>query len=192
MKLALALAVVAAFSACKRSSQETAGSVPIKEVVAGVPMIDFEAPEAKFSARLPAEWNVRSEKQLSRDKGVVLSYAGLRSADRTRISIFKYPELDPYTDARKYAETMWQLSMDNKQPAIAEEKIGGTTVLRFHYERMPYPKRTRNSDRPDRFDFALFPVKGGFYQIQHWAPSDSYEKTLPVFEAVVRSFKPLP
>jgi len=189
MKLALALAVLGVFSACKRPPQEASDSVPVKEVVAGVPMIDFQAPEAKFSARLPADWGARSEKQLSREKGVVLSPEGVKGL---RITIFKYPEMDPYTDARKYAETMWQLSLDNKQPQITEENIDGTTVLRFHYERMPYPKRTRNDDRPDRLDFALFPVKGGFYQIQHQAPLDSYEKTLPVFEAVVRSFKPLP
>lgn len=187
MKLALALAVITAFSACKRSSPETADSVPIKEIVAGVPMIDFEATEAKFSARVPADWGVQLEKYLDPKKGLILS-----GAKWTYISIYKYPEMDPYSDARKYAETFWQISMDNKQPKIVEEKIDGTTVLRFHHERMPYPKRTRNDDRPDRFDYALFPVKGGFYQIQHRAPVDSYEKTMPVFEAVVRSFKPKP
>lgn len=189
MKLALALAVLGVLTACNRPPQEASDTVPVKEIVAGVEMIDFVAPEAKFSARLPADWGVSSEKQLSREKGVVLSAGGVKGL---HITIYKYPELDPYTDARKYAETMWQLSLDGKQPTITEEKFGDTTVLRFHYERMPYPKRTRNDDKPDRYDFALFPVKGGFYQIRHQAPAASYEKTFPIFEAVVRSFKPLP
>lgn len=184
MKLALALAVLAVFSACKRAPQEAAEAVPVAEAVAGVAMIDFEASEAKFACRVPADWGVRSDKHLPREKGIVLSGGG------AHISIFKYPELDPYTDARVYAETFWQLEPNGKQPEIAEEKIGDRTVLRFHYERMPYPQRTREGDRPDRLDFALFPVKGGFFSISHQAPVDAFQKTLPVFEAVVRSFKP--
>ncbi len=186
MKLAVALAVIAVFSACKRSAPDTADSVPIKEVVAGVPMIDFEATETKFSARVPADWGVRQEKYLDPKKGVVLS-----GGKGTSIFIFKYPEMDPQTDARKYAETAFMLSSKG-QPEITEERAGERTVLRYHYERMPYPKRTRDADRPNRIDVVLIPVKGGFYELQHIASVDSYQKTLPVFEAVVRSFKPKP
>lgn len=186
MKLALALAVFAALSACKRSPQDGAVAVPTKEVVAGVAMIDFEATEAKFSCRVPAEWGVLPGKYFDPSKGLALS-----GPESTHITISKYPDLDPrHKDARRYAETFWMLDPDGKQPEITREKIGELTVLRFHHERMPYPKRTRNSDRPDRLDFALIPVKGGFYEIKHSAPVETYQKTLPVFEAVVRSFKP--
>jgi|CXWL01.1.fsa_nt_gi hypothetical protein len=185
MKPVLALAVLVALSACKRAPESGPIIVPTQEVVAGVEMIDFTSEEAQFSCRMPGEWGVREEKHLARSLGVSLS-----GPEATHLAVFKYPEMDAqYKDARAYAETFWMLS-DKGQPTITEEKFGDNTVLRFHYERMPYPKRTRNSDRPERIDFALIPVKGGFYEIKHTASADTYRKTLPVFEAVVRSFKP--
>ncbi len=36
-----------------------------------------------------------------------------------------------------------------------------------------------------RYDYALIPVKGGFFAIEHRAPLNAYKVTLPVFEAVV-------
>lgn len=186
MKLALALAVVAAFSACKRSSEETAVSVPIKEVVAGVPMIDFEAIETKFSARVPADWGVQ-QKYLDPKKGVSLS-----GPKQTYILIYKYPEMDPYSDARKYAETFWQLDPKGKQPDITTEKIGDNTIIRFHQERSTLKLHSKTLNKPVRHDYALIPIKGGFFQIMHQAPEEDYKSTLPVFEAVVRSFKPKP
>lgn len=186
MKPALALAVLVALSACKRAPQEGPVVVPTQEVVAGVEMIDFTSEEAKFTARVPGEWGVREAKYFERSKGL-----SMWDGKTTHISISKYPDLDPqYTDARAYAESFALITPNGKQPEITEEKIGDLTVLRLHYERMPFPKRTRNSDRPNRLDFALIPVKGGFYEIKHTASIDTYQKTLPVFDAVVRSFKP--
>ncbi len=186
MKTALALAVLVAFSACKRATQEGPVVVPTKEVVAGVAMIDFTSEEAKFTCRLPGEWEVREDKYLKRSLGLSLS-----GPEATHIAIFKYPEMnDQYNEARAYAESIPLITPDGKQPEITVEKFGDNTVLRFHYARMPYPKRTRNSDRPERLDFALIPIKGGFYEIKHTASADTYLKTFPVFEAVVRSFKP--
>ena len=41
-----------------------------------------------------------------------------------------------------------------------------------------------------RSDHAIIPIQGGFFAIEHRAPLNAYERTLPVFEAVVRSFNP--
>ncbi len=186
MKPALTLIVLIALSACKREQERGPVVVPTKEVVAGVAMIDFTSAEAKFTARVPGEWGALPGKHLDPTKGLSLS-----GPAATHITIFKYPEINArYKDARSYAESFSLITPDGKQPAITEEKIGEHFVLRLHYERMPYPKRTRNSDRPNRLDFALIPVQGGFYEIGHSASIDTYEKTLPVFETVVRSFKP--
>lgn len=186
MKPALTLAILVAIAACKRAPEEGPVAVPTQEVVAGVEMIDFTSDEAKFTCRVPGEWGVIPGKHL--DPSMGLSLSGPHAA---HIVIFKYPEINPhYKDARTYAESIGLITPDNKQPEITEEKMGDHVVLRFHYERMPFPKRTRNSDRPNRLDFALIPVKGGFYEIKHTASVDTYQATLPVFEAVVRSFKP--
>lgn len=186
MKPALALAVLVAFAACKRAPEEGPVVVPTQEVVAGVEMVDFTSDEAKFTARLPGEWGVREAKYFDPAKGM-----SMWDGKTTHITISKYPEMNPtYKDARAYADSTALVTPNHKQPEVTEEKMGDHMVLRFHYERMPYPKRTRNSDRPNRLDFALIPVKGGFFEIEHSASIDTYQKTLPVFEAVVRSFKP--
>ncbi|MDP3543002.1 MAG: hypothetical protein Q8T11_11110 [Elusimicrobiota bacterium] len=185
MKPALALAVLVALAACKRAPEEGPIVVPTQEVVAGVGMIDFTSDEAKFTARVPGEWGVRESRYLDPAKGL-----SMWDGKRTHISITKFPEMEPrYKDARAYAETFWMLS-DKGQPDITEEKIGGRTVLRFHYERPYYKPHSKKLEYMNRFDYALFPIEGGFFQIEHRAPASEYKATLPVFEAVVRSFKP--
>lgn len=183
-RYALLIAILTV-TACKKAEAPVADPFPVKQTVAGIPLIDFDSPEARFSCLAPRNWGIQPEKYLDSHKGA--SFTG----DGGHILILKYPETDAqYTDAQKYAETFWMIDPKGKQPEITKELIGGATVLRFHMERMPYPKRTRNEDKPDRIDYALFPIKGGFFEIQHTAPAETYMKTMPVFEAVVKSFKP--
>lgn len=187
--LVLVLAV-AAFAACKRAPQTAVDLVPVKEVVGDTPMIDFVAEEAGFSCRAPRDWGMR-EKFFENKHGA--AFVGRPVGGRSTlayITIRRYPESESqYNDARAYAETFWMLS-EKGQPEITEEKIGGRTVLRFHYERPYYKPHSRKLEYMNRFDYALFPIKGGFFQIEHRAPVAEYKATLPIFEAVVRSFKP--
>lgn len=197
MKLRFVFAVMLALSACKRSApQAESDSLPVREVAGGAPMIDLDFPEAKFSCRVPANWRVRDPKYLDPNKGIAMmgpSDPVEEIGDKTQlshISIHKFPESgEEYTDAEKYSQTFWQISMDGKPPEVTKEVINGNTVYRLHLERKPYPARTKNPPN-DRWDYALVAAKGGFYAIKHTASTTTYQKSLPVFEAVVRSFKP--
>ena len=193
MKISYLLIVIAVLSACKRAPRTNENVLPIKEVVAGEPLIDYDSPEAGFSCRAPTFWGV-PEHHFDKSHGELFS-GPLDPVKMTspRIMIHKFPESEPiYNDAQKYAETFWELDQQNKgQPLIEKKKIGGVTVITFHQERKNYKVHgSPNIEYWIRYDYALFPVKGGFFEIVHQAPTDSYEKTLPVFEAVVRSFKP--
>jgi hypothetical protein len=186
----LILIAAAAFSACKRAPKEAADALPVKEVVAGVPMIDFEAKEAKFSCRAPRNWGMR-EKFVENSKEAVFVGESVKGSGLVYISIRRYPESEPqYDDARKYAESFWQIDPTNKQPEVTTEKIGDATVIRFHQERPYYRPHSHKLEYMNRYDYALFPIKGGFFEIEQRAPASDYAATLPVFEAVVRSFKP--
>ncbi|MBI5246767.1 MAG: hypothetical protein HY923_06265 [Elusimicrobia bacterium] len=181
---ALLLAVLA-LSACKKAAGTAADAFPVKDTIAGVPMIEFDSPEAHFSCLAPRDWGIVPEKRLQGYKGAAFTLSDVS------ISILKYPESSPdVKDARKFAESFWQADVNGKQPDIAEENIGGATVLRLHIEREPLIPHSKTKRPPVRHDFVLVPVKGGFYEISHSAPAASYQKTLPVFEAIVRSFKP--
>ncbi|UPT73437.1 MAG: hypothetical protein M0D55_16430 [Elusimicrobiota bacterium] len=191
------LAVLVALSACKRPAQQAEGDpMPVREVAGGAPMIDLDFPEAKFSCRVPANWRVRAPKYLDPREGIAMmgpSDPAEQIGEKTQlshISILKFPESGAeHTDAEKYSQTFWQISQDGKPPEVTKEIINGNTVYRLHIERKPHPARTKNPPN-DRWDYALVAAKDGFYAIKHSASTTTYQKSLPVFEAVVRSFKP--
>ena len=186
----LLLLAALALTACQRGAEQPAETAPTKEVAGGVALIDYDSPLGAFTCRAPAEWGIREEKRGGAEN---VSFVG-PSDPRTGsafIHILQYPsQADPKTDAAKYAESFWEIDPKMKQPDLERVRIGDRTVIRFHQERPFYKLHSKTIDHMERHDYAFIPVKGGFFEIWHAAPADSYEKTLPVFEAVVRGFKP--
>lgn len=190
--LALPLIVLAAFSACKKSEPEN--PTPTKEVAAGFAMIDYDAPKGSFTVRAPADWGAQ-ETERDGDNVTFVSRPLAACGGRLAfINFVRYPEspTDTKTDARKFAETFWEVAPGNKQPEITQKKLGDNEVLQLHYEKEFRKLHSKKVEYMTRQDHAFIPVKGGFVQIWHSAPSDCFQATLPVFEAVVRSFKPKP
>lgn len=186
MKPLLLLAAVACIAACKRAAPP-ADPTPTLETVSGVEMIHYDSEDGTFSILAPKHWGAQEEKG-------TLTFVGPRDPKTMAYSyITILPSSPQWTDARKYAESFWQIDPKIKQPDIEERKIGDATVLFFHQDR---PNRMmHNSSRIGymlRYDYALIPVKGGFYEFEHRAPVNTYAATLPVFESVVKSFKPKP
>ena len=178
-------------SACKKQAVET-DSVPVMEVVAGVGMIDYDSAKGTYACRAPGEW-----KALERDDSFppdTVSFIGPLHGPRptsVNINIMRYPTSgDPYSDPEAFAESHWEFTPDAKPPKRETVEMGGKKVIRFAIEKPYVPIHARKAEYIERWDFALVPVKGGFFRIQHKAPKDEYLKTLPIFEAVVRSFKP--
>lgn len=187
----LLMFAVLPFSACKRTPQSSADVAPVKEVIAGVPMIDFVSTEARFSCRAPRDWGMREKFVENKNGAAFVGKSAAPGANFVYISIRRYPESESiYNDARKYAETFWEIDPQHKQPEITTEKIGDLYVIRFHQERPYYKPHSHKLEYMNRYDYALFPIPGGFFEIEHRAISTDYKSTLPVFEAVVRSFKP--
>ena len=189
--LAALFALAVALSACKRGTPEAEGPTPTKEVVAGVEMIDYDAEQGTFSCLAPRHWGIREEKGEKSDVAVFVGPRDSKTMGGSYITILKYPDSAPqYADAEKYAETFWEIDPKMKQPALERRTIGGKTVIFFHQER---PFRKLHSHQVEyriRHDYALIPVKGGFFEIEHRAPVDAYKTTIPIFEAVVKSFQP--
>lgn len=188
--LALLFAAAAAFSACKKNAPENL--TPAKEVAAGFAMIDFDPPQGTFAVRAPADWGVREEKGGGDNVSFVSRPLNACQGRLAFIHFLRHPASpeDKTTDAQKYAETFWEVAPDNKQPDLERRKMGDNDVILFHYE-LPFRKlHSKKVEYMTRQDHAFVPVKGGFYHIWHAAPADCYQATLPVFEAVVRSFKP--
>lgn len=178
------LLALLALSACKRSEAPAADPFPVKTTIGEVPLIDFDSPESEFSCLAPRSWSIQPSKHLDPRKGAAFIGAG------RGISILRYPESEPqWNDAQKYAESFWMLDSNGKQPEITKEKIGDNTAIRFYQERAMLLPHSKKLGKPSRYDYALIPIKGGFFEIRHQAPADDYKSSLPVFEAVVRSFQ---
>lgn len=191
MKYSLVLILtVSLLSACKKS--EPGNLTPTMEVAGGFAMIDYDAPKGGFTVRAPAEWGIE-EKERDGDNVTFESRPLAACGGRLAyINFVRYPDGpgDNTTDARKFAERFFMVTPDNKPPEITQKKMGDHEVLLLHYEH-PFRKvHSKKIEYMTREDHALVPLKGGFMQIWHSAPSDCYQATLPVFEAVVRGFKP--
>lgn len=186
----LAFAVCLALSACKQKTETAADALPVKETVGGAALIDYDSPKGAFACRAPAEWKIREDSSSGTDS---TTFIGPLSGGRLAfVSILQYPHGpdDPWKDARKYAESFWEITPDNKQPPLEIQKIGGRDAIRFHFEKPFRKPHSKKIEYMLRLDYALIPVKGGFFELWHSAPADRHQETLPVFEAVVRSFKP--
>lgn len=184
--LILLFALTVGLSACKRGAPEGADLTPTKEVIGGVEMIDYDDEKGAYSCLAPRLWGIHE------DGGA--TFVGPRDPKTTGssyITILKYPESAPqWTDAQKYAESFWEIDPRNKQPILEKRKIGDLTVILFHQERPFHKLHSNKAEYMLRYDYALIPIKGGFFSIVHRAPANAYEATLPVFEAVVKSFQP--
>lgn len=187
--LLLTLAAVLALSACRKPTEAAPERLPVKETAAGFDMIEFDSAKGAFSCLAPAAWKTREDESSGED-GV--TFIGPLSDGRLSfINVLQHPGASKqWSDAAKYAESFWEITPDNKQPELERTKIGGADVIKFHFEKPFRKAHSKEIEYMDRYDYALIPVKGGFFELWHSAPADRYKETLPVFEAVVRGFKP--
>lgn len=183
-----ALVLVLLLSAACGKKTGTEDAAPVRETAAGVDMIDYDPPKGTYACRAPARWKGDEDARYDDDVTFIGPLTGPQPVS-VSISISRYPNSsDQYADAEEYAKS-WEL-VDGKPTRYTQKEISGRSIIFFSRE-YPYKKpRSRKMEYMIRKDVALIPVKGGFFEIAHSAPSASCERTLPVFKAVVRSFQP--
>lgn len=184
--LNLMFALAVGLSACKRAAPEKVDLTPTKEIVAGVEMIDYDDGKGAYTCRAPRLWGMNED-----DDATFVGPRDPRTMGSAYITILRYPGRSKrWSDPQKYAESFWQIDPKNKQPALEKRTVGDRTVIFLHQERPFYKLHSSKAEYMLRYDYALIPIKDGFYAISHRAPLSAYETTLPIFDAVVRSFKP--
>lgn len=189
MKRFLLAVIIPALASCNQNSVQSTNT-PIVEVVSGVELINYDSPKGTYSCRAPADW--KGDELPERYGTDTVSFIGPLNGPRpvsVFINVMKYPmKNEPVTDPEAYAKS-FEL-VDFKDTKYEKRDIEGRQVIFFNRER-PFRKlHSTKVEYMERQDIALIPVKGGFFRIDHTAPKDAYQQTLPVFEAVVRSFKP--
>ncbi len=104
------------------------------------------------------------------------------------ISVLRYPDGGQI----KTPKELWDsLKLSGQEPSPLETReIGGRTAYALHYAVAQRPMHGYKVMYMKREDVVMIPIKDGFFAISHSAPVETYEATLPVFEAVVASFLP--
>lgn len=159
------------------------------EAAAGPRLIAFDGQNGAFSCKAPADWKTREEGATGGPLALFFGPASGAHAGVPMIRIARYPgAADRIKTPQEYWET---LKLTDKNPSALETKqLNGRTVYVLHDETPEYPPHGRKVLYMNREDTVLVPCKDGFFQLTHSAPADSYQSTLPVFDALVSSFEP--
>lgn len=189
MKRLLLAALVLVPAACRKSEPAKEELVPTKAVVAGERLIDFDEQSGAFSCRAPADWKAVEDDYSG---GPLVMFFGPMSGPlraKVSISVGRYPDkVDRIKTPQDFVDS---LKLTDQNPSALETRvIDGRTVYAVHYDEPQIDPRSRKTLYMNREDTVMIPHKDGFFSISHTAPADAYQRTLPIFEAVVNSFHP--
>ena len=153
-------------------------------------MIDYQEPSGAFEVQGPADWQVKEDDRFG--PSVSLLGPGTSKFPRSvSIHVSRYPNIgDPSPDPKGYYEGIKLISGYRNVSEFETRAIGGRQVQCYSAEMPRRPLHDRKVAYYVREDVAIIPIPGGYYRIDHTAPVETYKETLPVFEAVVASFKP--
>jgi hypothetical protein len=187
-RLPLVLTVLLA-AACRKAAAppKEESAVPTRAVVAGVTLVDYDAATGEFSCLAPGEWRTLEDKSIG-PRVMFFGPGDARRPNSVAISILRYPG----GGRIRTPEELWdslKLSGQNPSP-LATRAVNGRTAYALHYELAQRPLHGYKALYAKREDVVMIPVKDGFFAISHSAPAETYEQSLPVFEAVVASFQP--
>lgn len=191
MKKLLAAALLA-FSACKEkpAPAPVSDEPPVLSVAAGLEMISYQEPSGAFSLQGPADWQVREDDSL----GPSVSLLGPGSREfpgSVSIRVSRYPNpVDRSPDPKHYYDAMTLSEEIEVLQPLGKHTLGGREVVGYSWVK-PFRKlHERKTAWKMRQFHAEIPFEGGFYSLVYSAPVEIYKDALPVFEAVVASFKP--
>ncbi len=181
----LAAALLALAAACRRPG--TPSPPKADGSAAGVTMIDYRPADGAYGCRAPARW--RTDEESAWGPAVTfLDPDGPRPYSHS-ISILRYPgKADSFTSAAQYLKEAGPEGAD--AGPVVKTTEDGLTLYRYHETKPFRSLNGRTVLYQLRDDVVLLPVKGGFYRLTHSAPDGEYLTTLPVFEALVKSFRP--
>lgn len=172
---------------CRKKEAAEENLTPTKEVVAGQKLIDFDEKNGAFTCLAPADWKAMEDVSVG---PLVMFFGPIEGPQRgkTSIGVIRYPDgADPF----KTPQELWNNIISGPKPSPLEKRVFGTReAYVFHVESPHRAPESRTTLYMDREDTAMIPFKDGFFEITHSAPADSYQVTLPVFEAMVASFQP--
>jgi len=183
MKRILLAGFVLLAAACRKPQAPPESAAP---AAAGERLIDFGEKNGAFACRAPAEWKAVED---DASGGPLVMFLGPTSGPRrgtASIGVSRYPTAGGRV--KTPTEYVEMLKLTGAEPSALEARPDGTYAL--HYDSPQRAPRGRKVLYVNREDAVLVPAKDGFFLLSHTAPADGYQETMPVFQAVVDSFRP--
>jgi len=183
MKSSRALALALLCASCRPAPQS-----PQPPVVAGVKLVGYDGADGGYSCLAPGDW--KALENGAKGPGVTMfGTADGPLRGKVTLAISRYPDgVDRIATPQDYWNSL-KLTNDNPGPLEAR-LVDGRTIYVTHYDSPQHPPHGWKILYMNRVDVALIPAANGFYAVDHRAPADAYRETLPIFDAVVASFKP--
>lgn len=175
--IAIALLLLAPLAGCKRAPDGP-------KTAAGWRLTEFRQRDGNYSCLAPGEWRVHEDAGSSSD----VMFFG---PERVSLAIARYPEGDPRIKTPQDYAASVELA-GKPIGGMSERRIGERTVYRVDQElevRQLHGKKTLYTARESTL---LVPVQGSLYAFTHSAPVETWERSYPVLEAAVESFRLLP
>ena len=178
---------------CKQKEAAPQHDEPgVKSTVNGMDMIEYQEPSGAFRVDAPATWKIREKNDL----GPEVMFIGPGTSKRpysVDIAISRYPNpVNKSGDPKRYYDAFTLIETMKIAMPFGKRELAGRAVESYAFEN-PFRKlHSQNIEYYRRDDVAIVRVPGGFFRIEHSAPAEDYKATLPIFEAVVASFKPGP
>ena len=188
MKNILLAGLVLLAAGCRKSETAKGDSVPTRAIVAGARLIEFDEQTGAFTCLAPADWKAMEDKETGGP--LVMFFGPLEGPRRGQvvISVSRYPNgADRIKTPQDYRDA---LKITGQAPSPLEKKIlNGRAVYTLHHRSPQRRSGGREVLYMNREDSVMIPYKGGFFEVNHSAPALSYQDTLPLFEALVESFR---
>ncbi len=187
-RLLLAALAVACAPGCRKSPVPGKDPAPAVAVVTGEKLVDFDERHGEFRCRVPAEWKALEEHGTGGPLLMIYGTASGSLRGKVDIAVTRYgSNLDRVKTPQDYWEAM---NASGREPSPLETRTaGGRIVYATHLLTPRYPPHGWKVLAMDREDIVLIPATKGFFALSHSAPADVYRTTLPVFDALVQSFR---
>lgn len=161
-----------------------AAAAAMAPVTDKIEVIDYSSYDGSFQCRVPADWKLSED----RNGGPLAMFFGTTSGPqraRVSLSISRYPgKIDSIRTPQQY----WQSLRRHKPSPLETHPINTRVVHTTHLQSPQYIGLGHAAVYMNREDIALIETPKGMFAISHIAPADAYEKTLPIFDAAVKSF----
>ena len=181
MKGLFSLALILFIASCRKApAPSPAANAPAAG--AKPPLIAYVEPSGNYRCNVPPDWRMLEDEASGED--VMFFGPG-----RVSIAIGKYPDASGRIQTPQDYWSSTKLSVDSLPP-LEKIELNGAPAFKVSFEAPVLAPNGKAVLYVRRQTAVLIPDRRGFFALEHRAPRETAQETMPVFEAMAASFLP--